>query len=100
VAPGVVEGLERLGLRGDVCFGAVDAAPDPRPLPALLVEHEALADAAAAARRSRFRVGLAAVPESSDALIAATARLVAEHGRLHVHLHEVREEVTTCRPPR
>jgi 5-methylthioadenosine/S-adenosylhomocysteine deaminase len=99
VTPGVVDGLERLGLRGDVSYGAADT-PDPRPLAALLAEHEALADAAARSRRSRFRVGLATVPESSDALIAATARLVAEHGRLHVHLHEVREEVTQCRTAR
>ncbi|MCO1656713.1 amidohydrolase family protein [Pseudonocardia humida] len=99
VTPGVVDGLERLGLRGDVSYGAADT-PGPRPLGPLLAEHEALADAAAASRRSRFRVGLATVPESSDELVAATARLVADTGRLHVHLHEVREEVTQCRVTR
>jgi 5-methylthioadenosine/S-adenosylhomocysteine deaminase len=99
VTPGVVEGLERLGLRGDVSYGAADD-PNPRPLDRVVAEHEALAAAAAAARRSRFRVGLATVPTSSDELIAATAALVAEHGRLHVHLNEVREEVTQSRTAR
>jgi 5-methylthioadenosine/S-adenosylhomocysteine deaminase len=99
ITPGVVDALERIGLRGDVSFGAADR-PVPRPLPVLLREHEALADAAARSRRSRFRVGLATVPESSDELVAATARLVAEHGGLHTHLHEVREEVTRSRTTR
>ena len=63
----------------------------------VVAEHEALAAAAAASRRSRFRVGLATVPTSSDELIGATAELVAAHGRFHVHLNEVREEVTQSR---
>jgi 5-methylthioadenosine/S-adenosylhomocysteine deaminase len=99
VTPGVVEGLERLGLRGDVSYGAADD-PNPRPLEQVVAEHEALAAAAAASRRSRFRVGLATVPTSSDELIAATVALLAAHGRLHVHLHEVREEVTQSRTQR
>lgn len=96
VTPGVVEGLEQLGLRGDVSYGAADD-PNPLPVDRVVAEHEALAGAAAASRRCRFRVGLATVPTSSDELIAATAALVAEHGRLHVHLNEVREEVTQSR---
>ena len=96
VTPGVVEGLERLGLRGDVSYGAADD-PNPRPLEQVAAEHEALAAAAARSRRSRFRVGLATVPTSSDELIRATAALVATHGRFHVHLNEVREEVTQSR---
>jgi cytosine/adenosine deaminase-related metal-dependent hydrolase len=99
ITPGVVDALERIGLRGDVSYGAADQ-PGPRPLPGLLREHEALADAAAGSPRSRFRVGLATVPETSDELIAATAKLVAEHGGLHTHLHEVREEVTQSRTAR
>ena len=42
-------------------------------------------------------MGLATVPTSSDDLIGATAELVAAHGRFHVHLNEVREEVTQSR---
>jgi cytosine/adenosine deaminase-related metal-dependent hydrolase len=96
VTPGVVDGLERLGLRGDVSYGAADD-PNPRPVEQVVAEHEALAAAATASRRSRFRVGLATVPTSSDELIEVTAALVARFGRLHVHLQEVREEVTQSR---
>ena len=40
----------------------------------MLAEHEALAEAAARSRRSRFRVGLATVPAASDELIARDRR--------------------------
>jgi 5-methylthioadenosine/S-adenosylhomocysteine deaminase len=96
VTPGVVAALDRIGLRGDVSFGPSDI-PAARPVERYLAEHEALRSAAAASRRSRFRVGLATIPTSTDALIEATAALVADVGRLHVHLHEVREEVTEVR---
>jgi cytosine/adenosine deaminase-related metal-dependent hydrolase len=97
--PGVVQALEELGLRGDVSYGAQDDS-NPRPLKLVLAEHEALAAAAAGSRRSRFRVGLATVPASSDELIGATAELLRDTPRLHVHLHEVREEVTRSRVSR
>ena len=97
--PGVVDALERIGLRGDVSYGAQDDS-NPRPLGRVIAEHEALADAAAHSRRSRFRVGLATVPASSDELIVATVKLLADAPRLHVHLHEVREEVTQSRSTR
>ena len=94
--PGVVAALDELGLRGDLSYGAQDDS-NPRPLDLVLAEHAALADAAAGSRRSRFRVGLATVPASSDALIKATVELLSDHPRLHVHLNEVREEVTQSR---
>jgi len=94
--PGVVAALDRVGLRGDVSFGPSDV-PAARPIDRCIAEHEALRSAAAASRRSRFRVGLATIPSSTDALVKATADLVAEVGRLHIHLHEVREEVTESR---
>lgn len=97
--PGVVDALDRLGIRGDVSYGASDER-NPRPLGRVLAEHEALASTAAASRRTRFRVGMASVPTASDELIDATAKLVGEVGRLHVHLHEVREEVTRSRSTR
>ena len=97
--PGVVRALEELGLRGDVSYGAQDDS-NPRPLKLVLAEHEALADAAAGSRLSRFRVGLATVPASSDELLGATAELLRDTPRLHVHLHEVREEVTRSRTSR
>jgi 5-methylthioadenosine/S-adenosylhomocysteine deaminase len=94
--PGVVQALDELGLRGDVSYGAQDDS-NPRPLKLVLAEHEALAAAAGASRLSRFRVGLATVPASSDELLGATAELLRDTPRLHVHLHEVREEVTQSR---
>jgi 5-methylthioadenosine/S-adenosylhomocysteine deaminase len=97
--PGVVKALDQLGLRGDVSFGP-SSDPNPRPLDVIVAEHEALADATANSRRSRFRVGLATVPSSSDELIQITLKLAAETGRLHIHLHEVREEVTHSRSTR
>jgi 5-methylthioadenosine/S-adenosylhomocysteine deaminase len=97
--PGVVAALDELGLRGDVSYGAQDAS-NPRPLDVVLAEHAALADACAGSRRTRFRVGLATVPASSDELIAATAELLRATPRLHVHLNEVREEVTQSRTDR
>jgi 5-methylthioadenosine/S-adenosylhomocysteine deaminase len=97
--PGVVEALDRIGLRGDVSYGAQDDS-NPRPLERVLAEHEALAAAAERSRRTRYRVGLATVPASSDELIAATVKLLADTPRLHVHLHEVREEVTQSRMTR
>lgn len=97
--PGVVDALDQLGLRGDVSYGAQDTS-NPRPLARVLAEHEALADAAAGSRRTRFRVGLSTVPSSSDEILAATRKLLGETPRLHVHLHEVREEVTESRMKR
>jgi 5-methylthioadenosine/S-adenosylhomocysteine deaminase len=96
VTPGVVAALDEVGLRGDVSFGPSDI-PAGWSVEMCLAEHDALRAAATASRRSRFRVGLATIPSSTDALIEATAGLVAETGRLHVHLHEVREEVTESR---
>jgi cytosine/adenosine deaminase-related metal-dependent hydrolase len=94
VSPGVVEGIETVGIRAEVSFGAQDRTGVP--LEAIRAEHEALAAAAAASRRCRFRMGLATIPSSSDALMEATAGWSDEFARpLHLHLHEVREEVTS-----
>jgi 5-methylthioadenosine/S-adenosylhomocysteine deaminase len=99
VSPGVVEALDRVGIRGDVSYGAADLV-NPRPLDGYLAEHEALEKAAAASRLSRFRVGVASAVAARDDLLAATTELVARVGGLHVHFHEVREEVTECRTRR
>jgi 5-methylthioadenosine/S-adenosylhomocysteine deaminase len=45
---GAVDGLEVMGLRGVVAFGAEDAA-DPQPVADIMAEHEALADRCAPA---------------------------------------------------
>ena len=97
VTPGVVDGLEQLGMRGEVAFGAQDRN-DPHPVDEIFAEHEALAAAAAASRRCRFRLGIATVLAQSDELFAASARRARESGwRVHTHFHEVREEVVASR---
>ena len=94
--PGVVRALDELGLRGVVSYGAGDVRG--AALPAILDEHRALQEAAASSRLSRFRVGIAAIGAQSDELFAESVRLAAESGTgSHIHLQEIREEVTTVR---
>ncbi len=94
VSPGAVEGIEEVGIRGEVSFGAQDRTG--ASLEAIRAEHEALAEAARVSHRCRFRMGLATVPSASDALMEATAAWASERGApVHLHLHEVREEVTS-----
>ena len=97
VTPGVVDGLEQLGVRGEVAFGAQDRN-DPHPVDEIFAEHEALAAAAAASRRCRFRLGIATVLAQSDELFATSVRRARESGwRVHTHFHEAREEVVASR---
>ncbi|RCV52701.1 amidohydrolase family protein, partial [Marinitenerispora sediminis] len=95
--PGVVRALDRLGLRGVVSFGAGDARPGVSTA-ALLDEHAALADAAAASRLSRFRVGITTLGAQSPRLFARSVRLAVDGGHgVHIHLQEAREEVRAVR---
>ena len=97
VTPGVVDGLETLGIRGEVAFGAQDRN-DPHPVDEIFAEHDALAAAAAASRRCRFRLGLATVLVQSPPLFAESVRRARDGGlRVHTHFHEVREEVVASR---
>jgi cytosine/adenosine deaminase-related metal-dependent hydrolase len=94
--PGVVRALDELGLRGVVSYGAGDVRG--AALPAVLDEHRALQEAAASSRLSRFRVGIAAIGAQSDELFAESVRLAVGSGAgSHIHLQEIREEVTTVR---
>ncbi|NIA24530.1 MAG: amidohydrolase family protein [Gammaproteobacteria bacterium] len=97
VTPGVVRALDDLGLRGVVSFGAGDVRGTS--IPVILEEHAALAEAAAASRLSRFRVGIAALGAQSEALFAGSVELAVSggHDGVHIHLQEVREEVTAIR---
>lgn len=96
VTPGVVRALDEVGLRGVVSFGAGDVRGVP--IPVLLNEHAALAESTAASKLSRFRVGVAALGAQSDALHAATIEFAAAGGHgVHIHLQEIREEVTAIR---
>lgn len=97
VTPGVVRALDELGLRGVVSFGAGDRRPGSVS-GAVMEEHAALAEAAAASRLSRFRVGIGAVGGQSDELFDASIALATDGGHgVHIHLHEIREEVTATR---
>jgi 5-methylthioadenosine/S-adenosylhomocysteine deaminase len=94
---GAVDGLEAMGLRGLVAFGAEDAL-DPQPAAPFLDEHQALAERCAAADRVGFRLGVGTLLGQSDELLAASARLAREHGwAVHTHLAEVKEELVQAR---
>lgn len=95
---GVVDGLEELGVRGVVCFGAEDMAwkeSPALPISRLVEEHQALAERAGAATLIGFRVGVGTVLAQTDALLARSAELARSGGwGIHTHLAEVREEKT------
>jgi 5-methylthioadenosine/S-adenosylhomocysteine deaminase len=94
---GVVDGLEAMGLRGVVCFGAEDAF-DPHPVAGFLDEHQALATRCGSSRLVGFRLGVGTLLGQSDELLAASARAASEHGwAVHTHLAEVREELVQAR---
>ena len=94
ITPGVVQALDELGLRGVVSFGAADRRG--AAVPAILEEHAALREACEASRLSRFRVGIALLGAQSPELFEQSVMLSADHGS-HIHLHEIREEVTSVR---
>jgi cytosine/adenosine deaminase-related metal-dependent hydrolase len=96
VSVGVVEGLEAIGLRGEVSYGAQDRRY-PDSVADIFAEHDALADAAAASRRCRWRLGIASVMSQSEPLWEASLARARDGAAVHVHLHEVREEVTASR---
>ncbi len=94
---GVVDGLEELGMRGTVSFGASDL-PDPLPVAELIGEHERLARRADESPLVGFRMGLSTVHSLSDALLEASVEAARRHGwAVHTHLAEVREELSETR---
>ena len=96
VTPGVVRALDEIGLRGEVSFGAGDKGP--ASIERVMAEHDALRETADASRLTRFRVGVAALASQSDELFSRSAELAVDSGRgTHIHLQEVREEVTDTR---
>ena len=97
---GVVDGLEELGLRGVVSFGAEDvawgAAP-ALPVSRIVEEHRALAERAAVSGCVCFRVGVGTILGQTDALLEASSELARSMGKgIHTHLAEVREEKTAA----
>jgi cytosine/adenosine deaminase-related metal-dependent hydrolase len=96
---GAVDGLEAIGLRAVVSFGAEDSAEaDRHPVRVFMDEHEALAERCAATALIGFRLGVGTVLGQTDGLLAASAKAAREHGwAVHTHLAEVREEVVESR---
>ncbi len=95
--PGVVRALEELRLRGLVSFGAGDQRSGIS-VNKLLREHEILAETAANSKYCNFSVGIAAVGVQSPKLFEETINFCKKGNfSAHIHLHEVREEVTTIR---
>jgi cytosine/adenosine deaminase-related metal-dependent hydrolase len=94
---GVVDGLEAMGLRGVVAFGAEDTF-DPIPVGAILDEHEALAERCAGGALIGFRLGVGTILGQTDELLAASVTAAKRHGwAVHTHLAEVREELVQAR---
>jgi 5-methylthioadenosine/S-adenosylhomocysteine deaminase len=103
---GAVDGLEAVGLRGVVSFGAEDLAllaegkadPEAPPLAAYLAEHQALAERCAASALVGFRLGVGTLLGQSDELLLASVEAARRHGwGVHTHLAEVREEIVQAR---
>jgi cytosine/adenosine deaminase-related metal-dependent hydrolase len=94
---GVVDGLQELGMRGVVSFGA-DDLPDRVPIPVLMAEHEALARLAADTELIEFRMGISTIQTQSDELLDVSIAAARRSGwKVHSHLAEVREELTDSR---
>lgn len=96
ITPQVVAGLEEVGLRGQVSYGAQDSWGDSTP-EEIMAEHEALAEAAESSARCTFRMGIATVMLLSEPLYRLTVERCRREGwGVHTHFHEVREEVTAA----
>lgn len=94
---GVARAIDEIGMRAVLSYGAEDTYA-PVPLGRVLDEHAALEAATTAMRLGRFRVGIVGVMAQSPELFAASIRFALDRGHgIHVHLQEVREEVTAAR---
>ncbi|GAA4172244.1 amidohydrolase [Gryllotalpicola koreensis] len=94
ITPGVVRALDELGLRGVLAFGSGDADREFDMQP-IVDEWDALREACAASSLSTFRVGIAAVGRTTPESFARSVDYARSGGHgVHIHLHEVREEVT------
>jgi cytosine/adenosine deaminase-related metal-dependent hydrolase len=93
----VVQALDELGLRGIVSFGSGDVDRGFGPAP-ILEEFHALREAADASRYSTFRVGMSSIGRYTDAAWEEHIGYAVDGGHgIHVHIQEVREEVTAAR---
>ena len=97
---GSVDGLDELGIRGVVSFGAEDIAwggTAPLSTDRIVEEHRALAERCTASKRIGFRVGVGTILGQSDKLLEVSSELARSMKRgIHTHLAEVREEKTAA----
>ncbi|MGE0881300.1 MAG: amidohydrolase family protein [Acidimicrobiia bacterium] len=96
---GVVRGLEEVGMRGVLSFGAVDTGYTGEPLRSVISgimnEHENLAAGCAASQRQIFRYGVGVVHGQSDELFDTGITWASKQNcGVHTHIAEVREEIT------
>lgn len=94
--PEVARACAELGLRAVLSYGAGDTRGQDHALVAR--EHSALHDACGDSDTLTFGVGVAGVGAMSPALFDEhVERAVGDGHRVHIHLQEVREEVTAVR---
>jgi cytosine/adenosine deaminase-related metal-dependent hydrolase len=97
---GVVDGLDRSGMRGVVSFGAEDALGGVSGVQSLtpeavIDEHLALEARAAKCDLVGFRYGIGTLLGQSDALLKRGVEMCHEKGwAVHTHMAEVREELS------
>jgi 5-methylthioadenosine/S-adenosylhomocysteine deaminase len=91
---GSVDGIDKVGLRGVVSFGAHDISV-PIPTTSLMEEHYALAERCAQTKNIGFRLGIATLHSQSDELLRASVDAAKKSSwRVHTHIAEVKEEIT------
>ncbi len=94
ITPSVVQALDELGLRGVLSFGAGDRSGPG--IEAQFDEHEALREATATSELCTFRMGIGALGGQSDEMFARSIGYAVDgHHGVHMHIQEVREEVTS-----
>jgi cytosine/adenosine deaminase-related metal-dependent hydrolase len=94
---GSVDGLEEIGLRSVVSFGAHNRVV-PIPDGPIMDEHQALAKRCADSALASFRMGIAALYAQSDSLLTASVNESRRNAwAVHTHLAEVKEEITDAR---
>ena len=94
VTPGVVRALDEIGLRGVISFGSGDRNPFTS-IEREFAEHDALLAATKASRLQTFRLGIGALGAQSDEMFEASVAYAVDGGHgVHIHVQEIREEVT------
>jgi 5-methylthioadenosine/S-adenosylhomocysteine deaminase len=100
---GAADAVEAVGLRAVLSFGPEDLGyfgvePGDATTKAILDEHLALVDRCATSPLLDARIGVGTLNGQSDDLLQTTVMLAGDRGlALHIHLHEVREEITESR---